>query len=180
MAAELDEADGRRVALQREARAQRAAEGMPLNRVSVLRRRACAAEGTSSGGTRMMTVHKLSTGDGYTYLTRQVASGDRQRRTGEDLAGYYAETGNQPGHWLGSGITALGVSGEVSEHRTPPNRRRQPPRHLARHQRRAARDQVRHLARPHLDPRRTLASLHPPWGSVDPTLALMDHPHGQA
>ncbi|HWL97359.1 MAG TPA: hypothetical protein VNP20_08435 [Nocardioidaceae bacterium] len=38
MSAELDEADGRRVALQREARAQLAAEGMPLNRVSVLRR----------------------------------------------------------------------------------------------------------------------------------------------
>jgi hypothetical protein len=38
MTAELDEADGRRVALQREARAQLAAEGMPLNRVSVLRR----------------------------------------------------------------------------------------------------------------------------------------------
>ncbi|HWL97360.1 MAG TPA: MobF family relaxase [Nocardioidaceae bacterium] len=63
----------------------------------------------------MMTVHKLSAGDGYTYLTRQVASGDRQRRAGEDLAGYYAETGNPPGRWLGSGITALGVSGEVSE-----------------------------------------------------------------
>jgi hypothetical protein len=38
MVAELDEADGRRVALQREARTQLAAEGLPLNRVSVLRR----------------------------------------------------------------------------------------------------------------------------------------------
>jgi hypothetical protein len=38
MAADLDAADGRRVALQREARAQLAAEGMPLNRVTVLRR----------------------------------------------------------------------------------------------------------------------------------------------
>jgi conjugative relaxase-like TrwC/TraI family protein len=63
----------------------------------------------------MMTVHKLSAGDGYTYLTRQVSSGDRQRRAGEDLAGYYTETGNPPGRWLGSGIAALGVSGEVSE-----------------------------------------------------------------
>jgi len=38
VAADLDAADGRRVALQREARAQLAAEGMPLNRVTVLRR----------------------------------------------------------------------------------------------------------------------------------------------
>jgi conjugative relaxase-like TrwC/TraI family protein len=62
-----------------------------------------------------MTVHKLSAGDGYTYLTRQVASGDRQRKAGEDLAGYYTATGNPPGRWMGSGTAALGVSGEVAE-----------------------------------------------------------------
>ena len=28
---------------------------------------------------RVMTVHKLSAGDGYTYLTRQVASADERR-----------------------------------------------------------------------------------------------------
>jgi hypothetical protein len=38
MAAELDAADGRRVALQQQARTQLSAEGMPLNRASVLRR----------------------------------------------------------------------------------------------------------------------------------------------
>ncbi len=62
-----------------------------------------------------MTVHKLSAGDGYTYLTRQVASGDRRRRAGEDLAGYYTQTGNPPGRWMGSGVAALGVSGAVAE-----------------------------------------------------------------
>ena len=63
----------------------------------------------------MMTVHKLSAGEGYTYLTRQVSSGDRRRRAGEELADYYTETGNPPGRWMGSGIAALRVSGEVAE-----------------------------------------------------------------
>jgi conjugative relaxase-like TrwC/TraI family protein len=62
-----------------------------------------------------MTVHKLSAGDGYTYLTRQVAAGDHARRAGENLAGYYTATGNPPGRWLGSGCRELGVSGTVSE-----------------------------------------------------------------
>jgi hypothetical protein len=34
----------------------------------------------------LMTVHVPHAGDGYTYLTRQVASGDHQRRRGEALA----------------------------------------------------------------------------------------------
>ena len=42
-----------------------------------------------------MTLHKLTAGDGYTYLTRQVASAD-QRRAGQSLADYYAATGNPP------------------------------------------------------------------------------------
>ena len=44
----------------------------------------------------MMTLHKLTAGDGYTYLTRQVASADH-RRAGQALADYYAQTGNPPG-----------------------------------------------------------------------------------
>ena len=36
-----------------------------------------------------MTVHKLTAGDGYTYLTRQVASMDEPRATGQSLADYY-------------------------------------------------------------------------------------------
>jgi hypothetical protein len=77
-----------------------------------------------------MTLHKLTAGDGYTYLTRQVASADTARRRGRDLAGYYAETGNPPGRWVGAGAADLGVGGVVSEaqmrtlfgrgeHRTP-------------------------------------------------------------
>src|SRR5262245_32199100 len=59
----------------------------------------------------MMTMHKLTAGDGYTYLTRQVASADELRPSGQSLAAYYAARGNPPGVWLGSGVADLGVQG---------------------------------------------------------------------
>jgi len=42
----------------------------------------------------VMTIHKLTAGDGYTYLTRQVAGGDVTRESGQDAAGYYTAGGN--------------------------------------------------------------------------------------
>jgi conjugative relaxase-like TrwC/TraI family protein len=62
-----------------------------------------------------MTVHVLHAGDGYTYLTRQVASGDHQRRRGEALTDYYTAAGNPPGRWVGTGLAAMGVDGAVRE-----------------------------------------------------------------
>jgi conjugative relaxase-like TrwC/TraI family protein len=62
-----------------------------------------------------MTCHVLHAGDGYTYLTRQVASGDVQRSAYDPLVAYYQVEGNPPGQWVGSGIADLGVSGQVSE-----------------------------------------------------------------
>ena len=62
-----------------------------------------------------MTVHVLHAGDGYTYLTRQVASGDHQRRRGEAMTDYYNAAGNPPGHWVGTGLAAMGVGGKVRE-----------------------------------------------------------------
>ncbi|MFL6108016.1 MAG: MobF family relaxase [Marmoricola sp.] len=63
-----------------------------------------------------MTVHKLSAGDGYTYLTRQVASADERRRRGQSLTDYYLDQGNPPGTWVGKGAAQLGVAGsEVTE-----------------------------------------------------------------
>ncbi|ABM10507.1 MobF family relaxase [Paenarthrobacter aurescens] len=63
-----------------------------------------------------MTVHKLSAGDGYTYLTRQVASADERRPAGQSLAEYYVARGNPPGVWTGRGAEQLGLAGtEVSE-----------------------------------------------------------------
>ena len=63
-----------------------------------------------------MTVHKLSAGDGYTYLTRQVASADERRPAGQSLAEYYVARGNPPGAWAGRAARQLGLAGtEVSE-----------------------------------------------------------------
>lgn len=63
----------------------------------------------------MMTVHVLHAGDGYTYLTRQVASADVARKRGEDLSAYYLQHGNPPGEWVGAGLAGLDVSGRVDE-----------------------------------------------------------------
>src|SRR3954447_27093740 len=64
----------------------------------------------------VMTVHKLSAGDGYTYLTRQVASADERRPAGQSLAEYYVARGNPPGVWAGRGAEQLDLAGtDVSE-----------------------------------------------------------------
>ena len=56
-----------------------------------------------------MGLHKLSAGDGYTYLTRQVAAHDRTEGVG-GLADYYADSGESPGRWAGSGIAGLDLA----------------------------------------------------------------------
>jgi conjugative relaxase-like TrwC/TraI family protein len=58
----------------------------------------------------MMTIHKLTVGDGYTYLTRHIAGGDVDRQRGQDATDYYTAQGNPPGRWVGAGITALGLA----------------------------------------------------------------------
>ena len=40
-----------------------------------------------------MSLHKLTAGTGYTYLTRQVAAHDRAERSQVGLAAYYEEKG---------------------------------------------------------------------------------------
>lgn len=62
-----------------------------------------------------MTVHVLHAGHGYTYLTRQVASHDVARQRGESLTDYYVHDGNPPGIWVGEGVSALGMTGTVTE-----------------------------------------------------------------
>ncbi|MCW4353419.1 relaxase domain-containing protein [Hoyosella sp. YIM 151337] len=73
-----------------------------------------------------MTVHVLHAGDGYSYLSRSVASQDVQREAGQSLAGYYHANGTPPGRWMGSGVAGLAeyrgqvraervVSGTVTE-----------------------------------------------------------------
>jgi conjugative relaxase-like TrwC/TraI family protein len=63
----------------------------------------------------MMTCHVLHAGDGYRYLTRQVASADASRPAGQNLTDYYTAGGNPPGIWMGSGCADLSIVGEVTE-----------------------------------------------------------------
>ncbi|WP_417235521.1 MobF family relaxase [Arthrobacter sp.] len=63
----------------------------------------------------MMTLHKLSAGDGYLYYTREVASADEYRAADRKLGDYYTVDGNPPGQWGGKGAAHLELEGEVTE-----------------------------------------------------------------
>src|SRR4051794_7422715 len=54
-----------------------------------------------------MTVHKLTAGDGYTYLTRQVAAHDATTREFGSLGKYYSERGEAAGVWMGRGLAGV-------------------------------------------------------------------------
>ncbi len=54
-----------------------------------------------------MTLHKLSAGSGYEYLTRQVAAGDDTEMGRRGLEDYYAAKGELPGRWVGSGLVGI-------------------------------------------------------------------------
>src|SRR5215212_113414 len=54
-----------------------------------------------------MTLHKLTAGDGYTYLTRQVAAHDATTRGFGSLGDYYSEKGEAPGVWIGRGLAGV-------------------------------------------------------------------------
>jgi conjugative relaxase-like TrwC/TraI family protein len=55
-----------------------------------------------------VSMRVMSAGDGYRYLLKSVAAGDGDRSLSTPLTRYYAEAGNPPGFWLGSGSTAFG------------------------------------------------------------------------
>ncbi len=54
-----------------------------------------------------MSIHKLSVGSGYDYLTRQVAALDATEKGYVGLASYYTERGETPGAWIGSGLAGI-------------------------------------------------------------------------
>jgi TrwC relaxase len=54
-----------------------------------------------------MSIHKLTAGSGYDYLTRQVAALDATEKGHLGLASYYTERGETPGVWLGSGMDGI-------------------------------------------------------------------------
>jgi hypothetical protein len=59
------------------------------------------------GGVVTMSIHKLSAGSGYDYLTRQVAALDATAKGHVGLASYYTERGESPGSWIGSGLAGI-------------------------------------------------------------------------
>src|SRR5215212_8407667 len=54
-----------------------------------------------------MSIHKLTAGAGYDYLTRQVAAFDATEKGHVGLASYYTERGEKPGVWIGSGVDGI-------------------------------------------------------------------------
>ncbi len=58
-----------------------------------------------------MSLHKLTAGDGYLYLVRQVAAADATERGRSSLADYYSAKGESPGRWTGKGLAALADPG---------------------------------------------------------------------
>jgi conjugative relaxase-like TrwC/TraI family protein len=54
----------------------------------------------------VMSLKKIAAGSGYDYLVRQVAAQDVTIGTG--LTAYYAQKGETPGVWMGSGLVGLG------------------------------------------------------------------------
>lgn len=57
-----------------------------------------------------MSLRKLTAGDGYSYLTRQVAAHDATEKGHTSLADYYDEKGESPGRWTGSGLGPLDLA----------------------------------------------------------------------
>ena len=62
-----------------------------------------------------MSLHKLTAGDGYTYLIRQVAAADATVQGTPSLEAYYSAKGEAPGHWAGAGMAGVDVTGQVTE-----------------------------------------------------------------
>jgi hypothetical protein len=71
-------------------------------------------------GVVTMSIHKLTAGSGYDYLTRQVAALDATAKGHVGRASYYTERGESPGVWVGSGL--VGVDGLMPGMRCPPRR----------------------------------------------------------
>jgi len=54
-----------------------------------------------------MSIHKLTAGSGYDYMTRQVAALDATEKGHTGLASYYTERAETSGVWIGSGMVGI-------------------------------------------------------------------------
>jgi conjugative relaxase-like TrwC/TraI family protein len=60
----------------------------------------------------VLSIHRLSAGDGYKYLIKHIAVADVDRRMATPLTAYYVADGYPPGRWAGRGLPGLG-RGEI-------------------------------------------------------------------
>ena len=67
----------------------------------------CGGVGCGFKGGMTASLHKLTAGSGYDYLTRQVAVQDSTEKGHASLTSYYTEKGELPGRWVGTGLVAL-------------------------------------------------------------------------
>src|SRR5215207_30019 len=58
-------------------------------------------------GYMTMSIHKLTAGSGYDYLTRRVAALDATEKGHVGLASYYMERGETPRLWVGAGLAGI-------------------------------------------------------------------------
>ena len=66
-----------------------------------------------------MSIHKLSAGSGYDYLTRRVAALDATEKGHVGLASYYTERGESPGAWIDSGLAGIdGLNADAAASQT--------------------------------------------------------------
>ena len=61
----------------------------------------------------VMTMAKITAGDGYLYLTRHTANGDAEPSGKRDATAYYAAQVMPPGRWTGRGAPLLGLDGRL-------------------------------------------------------------------
>ena len=54
-----------------------------------------------------MSLHELTAGSGYHYLTRHVAALDATEKGHTGLASYCTERGESPRVWVGSGMAGI-------------------------------------------------------------------------
>ena len=66
-----------------------------------------------------MTIHRLTAGSGYDYLTRQVARQDATEVGHRGLGSYYTAKGEAPGVWVGAGMAGIAglAAGLAPNHR---------------------------------------------------------------
>lgn len=59
------------------------------------------------------SLHKITAGDGYTYLTKNVAAGDTHRGR-QSLSDYYSTRGETPGIWVGKGLKGFELNPRIA------------------------------------------------------------------